>query len=733
MSITSPPRPPRQSRPSGLIERGELEALVEALIEEARQRARRRRRRNGAYILLAVLVGGGLYFGLDRGGGSTAAAPAVRTSNGGTAAAAQDLGERWGLSHGPNGGPAYALAVAPSASGDVYVGTSHGVFRSTNGGRSWRSAGLARTTALEQRRNLPTSPDSVPGVTSLVVDPHAPTTVYAGLNGHWVGSMTYGEAVYKTTDGGQTWRALALRGQPVAISPAGRPTVYAATGGPAGMSRLVRSTDGARSWQPADLGLPSTYLWGLAFDPSMPETVYAAMGKRGVFESNDGGARWRAVGMSVRYGEVTSIAVDPSHPRTVFAGTDAGVAISGDSGRSWRMLNATMGVHGRDRWIGQVTALLVDPRDSRTLYASTRCTGIYKSTDGGRKWSPSNAGLKPRCGPWTYSVALDPRAPQTIYAADATRGVFKSIDGARWQVANQGLSLTTVSALTVDPQRPRTVYAGTRALGLFESADGGVHWQRAVGPGLGLIIGVALDPSDPRNVLVAGAPNGIARSTDAGRTWTDVAFGQGHATVVAISGKTAYAGASGGHLFGSTDGGRSWRPLGHLGVVQALAIGPGDPAVVYAAIAGAGTSTAGGLYKSIDGGRSWQRLTTIDVTVVALDPDHPGTVYVGTGEGAVYKSTDGGTTWQRESTGLETAGREAIGVIALVVDPTHLSTLYAATGPGVFRSTDAGKSWHSLNAGLPDLDVTTLALDATGRTLYAGTAGGGVVKLRRNP
>ncbi len=182
---------------------------------------------------------------------------------------------------------------------------------------------------------------------------------------------------------------------------------------------------------------------------------------------------------------------------------------------------------------------------------------------------------------------------------------------------------------------------------------------------------------------------------------------------------------------GSTDGGRSWRPLGHLGVVQALAIGPGDPAVVYAAIAGAGTSTAGGLYKSIDGGRSWQRLTTIDVTVVALDPDHPGTVYVGTGEGAVYKSTDGGTTWQRESTGLETAGREAIGVIALVVDPTHLSTLYAATGPGVFRSTDAGKSWHSLTAGLPDLDVTTLALDATGRTLYAGTAGGGVVKLRR--
>ena len=120
------------------------------------------------------------------------------------------------------------------------------------------------------------------------------------------------------------------------------------------------------------------------------------------------------------------------------------------------------------------------------------------------------------------------------------------------------------------------MYAGTRALGLFESVDGGVHWQRAVGPGLGLVIEVALDPRDPRNVLFAGAPNGIARSADAGRTWSRWPSAHGHATVVAITGKTAYAGASGGHLFGSTDGGRSWRLLGHLGAfVQALAIGSG--------------------------------------------------------------------------------------------------------------------------------------------------------------
>ena len=66
---------------------------------------------------------------------------------------------------------------------------------------------------------------------------------------------------------------------------------------------------------------------------------------------------------------------------------------------------------------------------------------------------------------------------------------------------------------------------------------------------------------------------------------------------------------------------------------------------------------------------------------------------------------------------------------ALAVDPIHPTTLYAATGSGVFRSTDAGKNWHSLNAGLTVHDVRALALDATGQTLYAGTWGGGVVSL----
>jgi photosystem II stability/assembly factor-like uncharacterized protein len=552
-------------------------------------------------FLVAAFAAGVIYFGFGLAG--SVARPAVAGSSlGDAAAAARSGGVRWGPSHGPEGGPALALAVAPSAPEIVYVGTGRGVFRSMNGGRSWASAGLAQ----------PPGPDgsSPPGVSSLAVDPRTPTTVYAGLNGRWEGGTTYRHAVFKSTNGGRTWRALVLRGQVVAITPTGPPTVYAAAGGSGGTRRLFRSTDGGRSWQPADRGLPSTYLSALAFDPTSPATVYAAMGPRGVFEGSNSGARWHTLGVPAAYREVTAIAVDPRHPQTVYAGTDTGVIKSLDGGDNWRLVNAAMGGHGRDRWYGQISGLVVDARDSRTVYATTRCAGVVKSTDGGRRWSPANTGLEPRC-PWAYALALDPRAPRRIYAADSARGMFKSLDGgARWHGTNDGLSLSTVFSLAVDPQRPETVYAGTSGLGLFKSSNGGAHW-RALPSSPRLVAGIALDPSNTRNILIVAAGYGIVRSTDAGRTWTGTSLGARTrlVNVVAISGNSAYAGVSGRGLFGSSDGGRSWRELGALAAlgarhVEALAIASGPAAAVYAGITGFGASKAGGLYKSTDGGNS---------------------------------------------------------------------------------------------------------------------------------
>src|SRR5262245_58278436 len=143
MSVTAPPRPPRTPRPSDPVTHDELDALVEALIEEARQRARRRRRRYAASVLLVALAAGGVYFGFDHVGGGAVGPQAVAADSlGGATSAARTAGGRWGPSNGPYGGPAHVVAVAPSAPETVYAGTARGVFKSKNGGRSWTSAGL---------------------------------------------------------------------------------------------------------------------------------------------------------------------------------------------------------------------------------------------------------------------------------------------------------------------------------------------------------------------------------------------------------------------------------------------------------------------------------------------------------------------------------------------------------------------------------------------------------------
>ena len=731
MGVAAPPRPPDSDESIG---RDELEALIEALIEEARRRARRRRRRVGAAEVVAALAAGGVYFGFDYTGGGAVDSRAAGVGPSGGAAAASTRAGRWASSHGPYGGPTYVVAVAPGRMDTVYLGTAMGVFASRNGGRSWHSAGLGVHSGLLEAVGL--------RITSLAVDPRASGTVYASRT-RWVhGGRELRQELLRTTDGGRSWRALGVAAQSVVVDPGAPSTVYAVAGPSRADNGLFRSSDSGRTWESADRGLGATRFSALAFDSTQPGTVYAAT-SRGVLTSADGGEAWRRPGRGAARRPASSIAVDTRYPQTVYAGTDRGVIRSLDGGRSWDMVNSVLGGHGRDRGDGEVSSLVIDPADAQTVYATVGCRGIFKSTDGGRRWRAVFPTRDGSC--LDSSLALDFRAPRTVYAVSPGRGsVFKSTDGAdHWRAANTGLALTTVSSLAVDPHRPRVVYANAGQQGLFKSTDGGAHWLRAA-PGLGSVDAVALDPRDPRVVLAAGGVHRVVRSTDGGRTWHPVRAGIAAKTAAfAISGDRAYAGTSSRGVLRSADGGRSWQgPGAGNDYVRALAIDPDNPDIVYAGSLGSG---ARGLYKSADGGRSWQRLTDAveapDVFAVALDPERPTTVYIGTAGGGVYKSADGGITWQRASTGLPritmngttVAGQVVswtgrVGINALAVDPATPTTLYAATnGRGIFRSTDAGARWHSFNAGLTDLDVKSLAVDTTGRRLYAGTVNGGVV------
>lgn len=212
-----------------------------------------------------------------------------------------------------------------------------------------------------------------------------------------------------------------------------------------------------------------------------------------------------------------------------------------------------------------------------------------------------------------------------------------------------------------------------------------------------------------------------------------------------------YAGTARG-IFKSTDRGQNWRPInsGLTAItIAALAIDPQNPSAIYAGI-GAIVGTGAQIFKTTDGGNSWSeasfglppvppgRGSWRHVSVIAIDPQTPRTVYAGIttphDAPALFRSTDGGATWNAAHSGLSV---DSGGVDTLAIDPQDFTTIYAAGAFGVFKSTDRGSSWSPANSGLPPcngtynvfLCHTSLAIDPQNpRTLYAGIYGVGVFK-----
>lgn len=183
-------------------------------------------------------------------------------------------------------------------------------------------------------------------------------------------------------------------------------------------------------------------------------------------------------------------------------------------------------------------------------------------------------------------------------------------------------------------------------------------------------------------------------------------------------------------LLPATSQAANWVTHGPELGIGPLVIDPANPKILYAGTHGAWADPKkGGVLKSTNGGESWHHADSegtspYGITALAIHPVAPATVYAGTRSGGVFKSTQGGKNWTAANNGLQN-----LFVNDLVIDPGPAHTLYAATDGGVFQSPDA-ISWGSLNTGLTELEVHTLAIDATTtpRTLYAGTYHGGVFK-----
>ncbi len=559
---------------------------------------------------------------------------------------------------------------------------------------------------------------------SVAIDPNDSNTIFIGS---W-------KAIYKSSDGGDTWRAVfsldrdanGYEVNTLSIAPSQSSIIYAylEEGG------LLKSIDGGETWNTPNDELSNVA--SLAVSPQNPNIVYAGTGD-GVYQSEDGGIHWQPIdnGLKDRWGRNDSVSIlliDPQNPSIIYAGASGGVYKSADGGEYWAKTDMRTG--------GCIKGLAIDTEDPQVIFAGT-CSnisypGIYKSTNGGATWSLSNQGLD---YPDITALAVAPGG-KDIIAGTGGAGLFKSSDsGNSWHVSNQGV--TSISpchhCIVVDPQHPSTIYVGTFDSGIYKSEDGGLNWKPIYSGLRNLSFRtLTIDPKNSQH-LFAMSNYTVYESVDGGAHWqpinTELNIGDVlSVTVAPTSPPSLFAGTKDG-IFRSQDGGHTWsRSSGdQVDWVWEIAVDPGNPATMYAA---SDSYAASDVYKSVDAGNSWSRLYTYfgAANAVAVDPANSQRIYAANW-GGVYKSEDGGDTWKQMNNGLDPHS-----YIRMALDSSASNTLYAATGSQIYQSIDGAQSWSDMDFPLnyERLFITTITADArSSGVVYAGVWGRGVYARRQ--
>jgi len=523
-------------------------------------------------------------------------------------------------------------------------------------------------------------------VGGVAVDPSNPSIAYAvGATG----------GLFRTADAGRTWARCP-------DSDGARSVTFDLHSGAvfAGFSNVGVEVSAAVScfFIETGSGLPQSDWYIVAVQPPPGHVLYAGTDGFGVYRSTDNGTTWHAANGGLATAAITSVAVDAHQVGTVLATTEEGAVYrTTDAGAAWVPTAV------------RASAVVADPFHAGVLFADGQ-----RSADDGVTWSVSPL-------PFTH-LAPDLSASGVLYAVTATDGIERGYrstdDGLTWSAGSLLPPASgRIAALSAAAGR---VYAGAGD-GLATTVWGSPWTQSLTG----------LDQIPDREVavaalsgqkLVAPAPtSGAFGSSNLGATWSKMALPtqiQG-ATIDPTASPFEYAAGENGSIFRSVNGGVSWiRAAGGTGdqTVQAFAVDPAHPAVVYAAAVATFPGSAGGVLRSLDHGVVWKHLPGLEadqVLDVAVDGEHGGTVYAATATG-VDTSTDGGEEW-RAGTGLP-----AHPVVDVATDPLRAGAVYAVQRTGVFASADSGATWHAL---APLHGLIAVAVDPANGTLYAAGRG----------
>src|ERR1700694_5119821 len=351
---------------------------------------------------------------------------------------------------GPPGGDVHSLCVYPAQPERLFLGTADGhIFGSEDAGDHWTR--LGRASARQ---------DAV--IAAIVVDPRDANVLFAST---WMQDPRAGGGVFRSGDGGRTWRIVGLEGQAVralAIAPSNADVLVAGT-----LDGVYRSRDAGKSWE--------------RISPEHHEELR----------------------------NLDSLAVDPLDPQMIYAGTFHLPWKTTDGGRTWRPIHEGM-IDDSD-----VMSLLIDDENSRRIYASA-CSGIYSSDDSAAQWRKIQ-GI-PYTARRTYAITQDPNQPDNVYAA-TSEGLWKTADGGMtWRRTTP--DSWVINTVVVAEGHPGRVLIGTEERGVLASDDGGEHFQDAnAGFDHRQILALGLDAQRTGRVLavLAHAPEPILATEDDGR------------------------------------------------------------------------------------------------------------------------------------------------------------------------------------------------------------------------
>jgi photosystem II stability/assembly factor-like uncharacterized protein len=606
-----------------------------------------------------------------------------------------------------------AIAVAPSNTNVIYVGTGeadlrsslssgNGIYKSSDGGKTWMHIGLSVSKQIAR----------------ILVDPENAEHVYVAALGHAYGPNVE-RGVFESEDGGKSWRKILYRDEntgaiDLAFEPGNPKTIYAAllqtrrppwsiyapSKGPG--SGLYRSTDGGEHWEQIEgHGLPSREVGriGIAFAPSNPRRIYLIVDadRGGLYRSEDGGANWALVSDDRRiwqrgwyFGEVRA---DPKDADTVYV-MNTTTYKSRDGGRTFTAFKGAPGGDDyHDMWI--------DPAEPERMILSSD-QGVIITRNRGRTWS---SWYNQPHGQF-YHIITDNRFPYWVYgaqqdsgaAATPSRSNYRELNFHDWRPMEAGEENGYVAP---DPLHPGVIFGGTV---LKEDLDNGQNLQ---------------------------IPPSLAQTGNFRQTWTlPLVFSP-------IDKKVLYFGSQ--VLFRTADGGSSWQEISRdltredpgvpanldapaaadapkekrRGVIYTIA-----PSYIRAGEIWVGTDD-GFIQLTQDEGKTWKNVTPPEITawskVTHMEASHfdAGTAYAAVDRHRLdddhpylYRTQDFGKTWKEMSRGIP----EGSFLNCVREDPVRKGLLYACTETGVFVSFDDGEHWQSLKLNMPTVSVRDLVV-----------------------